>query len=815
MNKRRFKFLFAYRNTTANLKNSFVVVLTLSLVFCMLILLFGMKSTFAQIYEHIARKDYPQIDIVLSYDEYSQARLLNKRDIVDEYQTDIDYSMAFFSLDVLTNYQEDIHYAKMMSSLTHEMEYLIDQDVYLSPNQMAITKTYASMYNIQVGDQVSFSILSDTFVYEVALILEDAGLFSGQTFFVDKQEMMEAIYGFSLDNFGNTLYLDVNDTSDIDGVIQMLKNDDAYEDYHIYPTVDQAYINNRAMDLTSMMLAMAIIVIFAILMVLDSLFPLVSRDIQQHQGVIAILGGEKSFVWHVYVIQWLIYATIAYLLGLGLSYIVINYGIRIYGIDAFIGPGWIPALLSFFLATVYIIIRAYIAYRRVYQKDVITMTYQRRYQVYHQRIFWVLIAFVLIIIVWLFKPFGLAYDALLIVIITIFLGFNLASYGVKLLSSLIQKQKRKTVFSIFQAKYLKNNKHIHQSLRVLLISFLSIMMIFAVRQFMFRELDQFQRFMDFDLALTNIQDYDESLLIELDEYEIQSAAKAAFYQDTDIIFSETDIEPCKFMVSMDLDAFQDNFAFDILDYRDDILAADQVGVLLPKSYRYVYQIDVGDEVVLDLNYKLQAVPAVIIGFLDTNIDNVAYTNIHYVEGYETLAVANTVFIKTNQSDLVFEELIRDYSHRMYFVLNPSVYFSDLIDDIENVTDYFSIFTSFMVFCFIIVIFNNTLLLFYSLKKDLGKIIILGANKAQIALTLFKEFGIILLHTSIIGMIMVSVLSLHLKYVVLLTGFYKDVTTTLLSNVYGLIFVTGILCLSYVYYFYHMTKIKLIEEIKIY
>lgn len=97
MSKNWFKILFAYRNATANKKNALVVILTLSLVFCLLILLLGLNHTFSRIYQLQATNVYNDTDIVITYDEYSMSRLINNRYIKDDYQDDISYSLSFLT----------------------------------------------------------------------------------------------------------------------------------------------------------------------------------------------------------------------------------------------------------------------------------------------------------------------------------------------------------------------------------------------------------------------------------------------------------------------------------------------------------------------------------------------------------------------------------------------------------------------------------------------------------------------------------------------------------------------------------------------
>ncbi|XMB73151.1 hypothetical protein RJI07_04355 [Mycoplasmatota bacterium WC30] len=815
MSLSKFKFLFAYRNVSANKKSSSIVILTLSLVFCLLILLLSMNSTFSKIYELDATNKYQNIDIVMTYDEYSSARLINKRKVQEEVGDYLDYSLSFFNLNLLTESGEEKYYTQMMSSLPHEFEILVDQDVLIQSGSAIITETYAEEHNLSIGDTFKFYILENEFIYIVGDIFPDTGLFSHLTFYVDKDEIMNELYGTTiLSNFGNTLYLSVGDGYEIEDTLEMLKANDDFSGYYTFPTVNWDYISNRAMDLSSMMLALGLIVLLATVMVLDSLFPIVNRDVRHQQGIVNTLGGEESLVWHVNLLQWIIFIIISFVLGVVLSTIVVNYGIYIYGIDGFILIKPIPILLALGLVTLFIIIRAYIAYSQSNQLSVINLSKNKRYKLYKTRYPYIVVAAIVLFVEWKFVFFSLGIHSLIIVLLSLYLALNISSIILILLANLFKKLKKNSVFRIFQIKYLKTNKHIHQSMRVLFISLISLVLIFSVRAFMFQELTSVDDSMNFDLAIVNIHDYDENLLAEVETYDVVEADEVVFYYDTVIHFNEEDFQSSKFFVSMEYSKFDTYFDFQEPVIDNIYISAEIPYVVIPKDFGIVYDLEKGDIVNLNLNYLLEDVDMVIAGFFDSNFDNIIYSNIYELDLYTETAKPNSIFVKSNNPDLLFDEFVRDYSSKMYYVLDPEIDFDRYTSGVENIVDYFTIFTSFMILCFIIVIFNNTILIFYGLKSDLAKIKILGGDRYIFIKTLLQEFLLILSIVLVIGIVELNILSIYLKNVVLLTNFYKDISATYLTNLYGCVIVSCVLFTSYLYYFYNINKIKIIKEIQI-
>jgi len=334
---------------------------------------------------------------------------------------------------------------------------------------------------------------------------------------------------------------------------------------------------------------------------------------------------------------------------------------------------------------------------------------------------------------------------------------------------------------------------------------------------MFGEIDNFNAAMGFDLAVVNIYDYNESLNEEIQTYDVTANDPAIFYRDIVIRFADGEIETSEFFISMDFENTTEyfNFNFENSTFDENLLSDTIPYALLPINFQLVYGLEVGDVVYLDLNYKMLDVEMTIGGFIDTNFDNIAYSNIMMVDAYQDIAKPNSIFINTENKAQVFDDLVRNYSDDMYYIMDPIIYFSNMLQSVASITDYFTFFTLFMIICFVIIIFNNTILVFYGVKNDLAKIKVLGAENSLFIVNLFREYLMILLIVILIGIVEISILSEHLKYVVLLTSFYKNISSTPLTIINGCAIVSVVMIFSYLYYFYNIKKIKIIEEIKIY
>jgi len=328
LSKNEFVLLLAKRNINANKKTTAVIMITLSLIFAMFIMMLGIKGIYKTIFTKESQNMYPNIDIVISYDEYSPARFINKRALTEDYE-EIEYALAFFNLQVVSNQNDEMLYANMFSSLAHEFEIFMDIDVNITSSQTIITKSYAEKYDLVIGEKIVFYILGIEYEYTVVDIIDDNGAFSGDSFFVEKSALLRKIYNLNyLDNFGNKIFIKA---TNIHNTYNSLVEDSSYQNYNITLVVDEERIEGLINEYISIIALAGIIVLVSLVIVLNSLFLIVLRDIYQEIGVFETLGDNKKLGYKVCYYQWALYVLISFGLGLILSHIVVNIGANIYG----------------------------------------------------------------------------------------------------------------------------------------------------------------------------------------------------------------------------------------------------------------------------------------------------------------------------------------------------------------------------------------------------------------------------------------------------------------------------------------------------
>jgi len=804
-----FGFLIAKRNLLANKKTTAVIIITLSLIFAVFMLMSGIRSIYKDVFTKEAINRYPASDIIISYDEYSPARFINKRLLVEDYD-EIQYALAFFNLQVLTEHDNEIFYSIMFSSLQHEFEILLDVDIEIKNNEAIITDSYAKKHQLLIGDSFKVYIIDNELEFIVKDILKDNKSFSGDSFFVDKTEVFEKLYSLNyLNNFGNIIYLR---TDNIEETFEKLKTDPNYQNYSINLVVDEEIIDGIVAEYTSMIVVAGIIGLIALLIVLNSLFLIVLRDIFQEISVFETLGDNDKLGYKVCFNQWLYYIITSFILGFIIAHLVIGVGASFYGAKGLILINPLVILFTLLVITGMIFFKNWILLKKHYQENIISKIRDKRYVLGKINYYLLSLFLVLLLIIIIFEPFSLKYNSLLIVLLSIYLSLNILVLVLKIIVKIIGRTN--TVFALFNCKYMDNNKNLHQSMVVIFLALIVVGIMVTVRMFIANEIELVKSDNKFDLVMVNINDYEENLIDELSAYGIEKANPALVYSDIMVNINENKRILIRNFVSLNLADYYDYFDYKLDSVPEEYINNEYPYLLLPKSYEQVYGKKIGDIISIDLSPDLRDISFIVGGFIDTNYDHFIYSNL-YDKVYELDLKYNSIIMNSNNPSSDMEVLIRNYSPKMYYVINANNQLDKQLDLARNVLALFTVITIFIVFSFIFVVFNNTMLKFYSLKNDYAKIKVLGiSDKANLS-NLFKELGVVILVLIIVGMIEILVLSRYLRYLLLFFDYYKELIANPVSIAIAYFTIATSMFFSYLYYFYLIKKVEISTEIKMY
>lgn len=804
----KFSFLIAKRNALHNKKTTAVIIVTLSLIFALFILMMGIKEIYKTIFMGDAQNAYPNIDIVISYDEYSESRFINKRDLTDDYD-EINFSLAFFNIQVLTEKGEETFYSQLLSSLPHEFEILIDEEISIRDDEAIISKTFAEEKGLAIGDSFSFYILNDIFDYKIRDIIEDDGLFSGRTFFVDKSVLFEKIYGVGyLSNFGNIIYIN---TDNIDEVYEKLIEDENYQDYGIRLVVDEDQVNSLINEYISIIALAGILVLLSLIIVLNSLFAIVLKDIFQEIGVFETLGDNKKLGYRVCFFQWVIYGFLSFIIGLILAHLVVYIGAVFYGVNDFIFINPIIVIISLFVIFVFIMIKNFILVRKFYTKNSIEKIRDKRYVLAKYNRYLILASALIFILILIIKPFSIRFNSLIIVLSSLYLSLTIVIFLAQKISKLLTK--KKSLFSMFNARHIEHNKNIHQSLSVVFVALIVIVVMLTVRFFIDYQIKEIIDANDFDIVMTNIHNYEDSLIDEIKTYDTLEVSPSFIHEKVIVRYEDNATFMIKMTVSVDIDKFDDYFNYVLDEVDQTFIDSDLPYILLPQSYEMVYGIKEGDILQLDLSADLRGFDFIVAGFVRTQFDQFAYTNL--VDKIDDFNLRyNSIMINSDNPEELFDQLIKDYGGKMYFLIDARATLDEQIDISKNVLALFTVITIFVVFSFIFVVFNNTYLKFSALKNDYSKVKVLGASNRIFSRNLMKELLVLFLSLVLIGILEILILSSHLKNLLLFFDYYKDMSVNLWALLLGYLITFISILLSYIYYYYNVKNISVSDEIRV-
>jgi ABC-type antimicrobial peptide transport system permease subunit len=335
----------------------------------------------------------------------------------------------------------------------------------------------------------------------------------------------------------------------------------------------------------------------------------------------------------------------------------------------------------------------------------------------------------------------------------------------------------------------------------------------TVRFFIDNQIKEIRDSNDFDIVMTNIHNYDDNLIDEIKSYDTLEVNPSFIHEKVIVRYGETTSFMIKMTVSVDIEKFDDYFNYDLDDVDQVYIDNSMPYILLPESYELVYGIKEGNILELDLSPDLRGFSFVVAGFVRTDFDQFAYTNL--VDKIDTLDLKyNSIMINSNNPEALFDDLIKDYGGQMYYLIDARATLEDQIAISKNVLALFTVITIFVVFSFMFVVFNNTYLKFFALKNDYSKVKVLGSTNTLIFKNLFKELLILVLSLVLVGLVEVFILSSYLKNLLLFFDYYKNMSVNYLALILGYAIVFFSLFFSYVYYYSYVKHINLADEIRV-
>ncbi|MGD9887409.1 MAG: FtsX-like permease family protein [Bacilli bacterium] len=805
-----FKLKFALRNATKKKGRFIVVILTLIMMIMLGLMVFAMRDYLIDIFTFEYEEQYQDIDLIVTYDNYSSSRIVNSRTIKEQYPQYFSFTATFFNLHSLVKTDNISQYTQILSSSLAEFERVVKFDVNaLNPNEMLISQSLATKLNVNKSDYLYLEIDNQDLSYLIKEIIPDQGLFKGDVVFINKDELFERTVWSSSPNLGNFIYLNVKSEYSLNDVKELLLNDINYQDCLIYEAIDNNQILVSAKYNTSIMLGMIIVIFLAMAMVIKSLFPLLFRDFSQQLGVIKILGGNNHFAFHIWVLQFIIYFAIAIPLGIGLANLFMNIGAKVYQVNTYIGIRFLPILLTLLLFLSFMTWQIIHQFHRLTKQNALTLTADRKSEHQTSEIIYLVCFALLLIINVVINPLP-RFQALFTTVLVIGFSFTFISSLLRFFPLLFTK--KQSFFTIFSIKYLSQNKITHNSLKVIFIS-LVVLAVSLTMSSMFKSTQRkATEEIELNYLMTNIYDYQNSLKEDIiANFTIDNISDGIIYQDVTMAFANDKERLLKFVLSINPMEIDHYFNYQFLD--DSLISlqdSSKLSVVLPYQFEKIGAVKKGDFISLYLSQSIPQAIFEVVGFYENYSEGIAFTNLHLSDQYQSEPIINSLFINSFDPNIQ-KDLIKKYSNKIYFIFDAQSLFLNEVDRLVAIADFLSFIIWVLIGCFVLVIMNNSLLVFYSLKADYAKIKILGYNNRELFVNIIKEIVVLMILAFFASFVNVMIVFQLFPSLLVMVGYYFQYQYSISAVLWYLLIGILVFSISYLYYFLKIRKMNLIQE----
>jgi len=807
LNRLKLIFRYAFKNIIFGKLKSLALLLTFTLIFVVVFLIISTRSFISSYYQNQYKTKYKDFDIVMTVNENSNARFFSIRKLDFE---GINKRAAFFEVNTLLNFSKSDYVKVMMGSIDDlaSINYNLEIDI-INQNEIIITNHLAKRFNISLGDELQLQF-DNSVNFKVIEIIEEDGLFSGSSVFIDKDSnMTHILQAFNLTSIGveitknlyNVVYIDTNSTS----LEEDIKSIDDYKNLNITKTYSEEVLTYNINRGTAAFSVIFSFVLVAILLVLQSTLSIMFKERIKQIGVIKSIGGRSNFFLNLILVEVLFYLLISFVLGIintrlliniGFSFLQSNFLFRLSFTNIVIGT-----ITVLFL--VYIII--YINYYTIKKTSIVSLSKDNQVNLKSRSWIYFLVFLLLGIVNILFNS-DYKLKALINAVIVIILGFII----VKLLLSMGMIFKRKNLF-FFSLKNVNQNKSIFHNINILIISFFAIFLIVTSVNYNQRHNNRVEKELSLDYLITNVVHDIDDVVNEVKEMEnVQSVDPAFMYRN--ISFNNTDIV-VDFIMSIESNKVLDYLSLDIDDeVINKLNDKSKAYIVLPESYKYLYNYKLEDKITLNISKEYPSEEFEVGGFFKNNSSFLAITNMADLDKY-SLASRNIIMVNELGDGSLYEDLINTYKSKLYYIVDFDITIDSILNETRQVVSYLNYVSYIFIICFILTIFNNSILVFAGMSKTYAKMRVLGINFKRLVKIVIIENMYLLLMVIITVVLMILGFIPNIKDIVLYFGVYFPLDINIKDLLQATIISLIIYIISYSYYFVRLSKLNLAEELK--
>ena len=741
----------------------------------------------------------------MSISPNSNARFFSIRELYDdpnkfEYFDEI---APFFEIDSLVEINSKKEYMKVMSSTLSELKKVSNITYHnqsLLSDEVIITKSISNNYLLSINDSIILHVGESNRTYKIVDIVEDSGLFQGETIFISKDSSLKfflealnpslsTLPNSVLVNLYNVVYFELSDDVSFDQALIYLNSFTPYQNL----SIDYTYNINAIMHMinrnTAAFRVILVSVIIAVILVMQTTLMLYFNDKTRSFSIVSVLGGKSFFNIFLLSIEFLIFFALSLISSVFISNFIINYGFKYVGMDFYFQLNAYQILLGVLAFVLLFVSVVVYSYTKLKNKSTM-MQIKEEFHIKKISYLYLMILSIFSFSVFLFvrNLENTAVSAIVSIFTSLIFLFSFTFLTIKLFSILLIKMDLKHAF-LYHFKVVTTKKAFIQYISVLLISILSIFLTVFSNHHMSYRIEIQEKEYNIDFVLTNfISRYDETYndLNSIDG--LLSKDKVLIFNDIGIIEDDLNIE---LVISIDPNKIDTYFNLNIDEQALTNLSNpnDKV-ILLPSRYHLLDGYKIGDKILVNINPSYNQVEFIVGGFFEKYVSNLAFVNLNLFAEFDSSA-QKSIFINQNIDSISLkEELIERYSKNLVYVIDFKEIVREDIGEIKNTTSYLTFIFGAIIFCFVLAIFNHSLLLFEEMQKNYARIYVVGSSKKGLANMIIFESIVIFFVVYISSSISFYMLSSQMTNIIKLTNEYEFIVlqtrTFIISGLISLI-----------------------------
>lgn len=615
-----------------------------------------------------------------------------------EYDSSYERRNAFYNVTLLVKSDNSNCVIQIFEGTNEDINSAFNKSLNINDFEIVITKSLANNLQVSINDLIDLYIGDKIVKYKVVDIIDGSGMYKGDSAFITGYNVAEH---YALKKMYNLIMLDVKDDVNFDGLYNHIKNKyNSYTVTNINDTKHVESLSNSSLDETLMIITLIFIIILIILLKMFS-------EKLKKQKEYFILIGKNNFYKSYQLLAWLFLIIISLTFSILLSNLFINIMLEIYKCRIPYIINKISFIYSLIPLLVVMLFRFFdINFRRV--------NFNKIY-------IYILISFSLVFSVLMvcFKNSSLfsVFLLLLIIVLSLFIieiVYRLSKYLLSYIQRVViyDLNKKTLIFRLLQFIY------------VFIIVIISL--ILSTLNTYTTQINNFSKLVKLDTVVAT-----KTIFTENDSYD-------QIQIDNNVNIYDTNLN---IVLGLNVNQYESYLDYPPLTSEEkDKFSKDVNYIILPKYFENTYHLEVGDEVELLINEKIESFE--ILKFVNHIYYKMAIIN-HSDNMYYGYAI---------DSNNLSDDLITNFNEYKYSIVNFK-------DSINKHQDLYNNVLQLVKYTLVIIIGIIILLSIYIAyeehlyqESNLRKLKLLGLNNQQMMLTSIVKFIYNLVLCSLLGII---------------------------------------------------------------